>query len=128
MDFENIKKRDLFFLEEKIKNVSKKLKLIYENFKAYFPMIFKDKYYDNVLLLELIDRRLKIMEDNWHNVRYKEKCFTLGRIKVLRRLIKEYIELENSMFANKKVRKEILREKRKKLFTYFMNSFPNFWD
>ena len=108
----------------KIQNIFKKVKI----FLQYFSILKDENLEENSMIIKILDKRLELMENEWQNFEYKGKSFTLGRIKILRRLIKEYLRNEQASFKHLKDKKEYLNSKRKKILTYLSHSYPNFWN
>ena len=61
------------------------------NLRRYYSVVYKHRWWDYYFMLEMIDKMLEEREQHWvKNTHYVGDKFTLGRIKVLRRMYREY--------------------------------------
>lgn len=61
------------------------------NICRYIPVIYIHRWWDYYYMLEVMDKMLEDREQNWVvNTHYLGDAFTLGRIKVLRRMYAQY--------------------------------------
>ena len=61
------------------------------NLRRYHSVIYKHRWWDYYFMLEVMDKMLEEREQRWvKSTHYVGDRFTLGRIKVLRRMYKEY--------------------------------------
>ena len=61
------------------------------NLRRYYSVVYKHRWWDYYFMLEMIDKMLEEREQRWvKSTHYVGDRFTLGRIKVLRRMYKEY--------------------------------------
>lgn len=61
------------------------------NLRRYYGVVYKHRWWDYYFMLEMIDKMLEEREQRWtKSTHYVGDRFTLGRIKVLRRMYKEY--------------------------------------
>lgn len=61
------------------------------NLRRYYSVVYKHRWWDYYFMLEVIDKMLEEREQHWvKSTHYVGDRFTLGRIKVLRRMYKEY--------------------------------------
>ena len=75
------------YVAEPIKNVWRGLC----NLRRYHSVIYKHRWWDYYFMLEVMDKMLEEREQCWvKKTHYVGDRFTLGRIKVLRRMYKEY--------------------------------------
>lgn len=71
----------------RVKNVYRGLR----NLRRYYSVVYKHRWWDYYFMLEMIDKMLEEREQRWvKSTHYVGDRFTLGRIKVLRRMYKEY--------------------------------------
>ena len=75
-------------------NVVSRIKNIHRglcNLRRYYSVVYKHRWWDYYFMLEMIDKMLEEREQRWgSSTHYVGDKFTLGRIKVLRRMYKEY--------------------------------------
>ena len=61
------------------------------NLRRYYSVVYKHRWWDYYFMLEMIDKMLEEREQRWvKSTHYEGDAFTLGRIKVLRRMYKQY--------------------------------------
>ena len=61
------------------------------NLRRYYSVVYKHRWWDYYFMLEMIDKMLEEREQQWAtSTHYVGDKFTLGRIKVLRRMYKQY--------------------------------------
>ena len=61
------------------------------NLRRYYGVVYKHRWWDYYFMLEVMDKMLEEREQRWvTSTHYVGDKFTLGRIKVLRRMYKEY--------------------------------------
>lgn len=61
------------------------------NLRRYYSVVYKHRWWDYYFMLEMVDKMLEEREQRWgSSTHYVGDRFTLGRIKVLRRMYKEY--------------------------------------
>ena len=61
------------------------------NLRRYYSVVYKHRWWDYYFMLEMIDKMLEEREQRWvKSTHYVGDRFTLGRIKVLRRMYNEY--------------------------------------
>ena len=61
------------------------------NLRRYHSVIYKHRWWDYYFMLEVMDKMLEEREQCWvKKTHYEGDAFTLGRIKVLRRMYKQY--------------------------------------
>ena len=61
------------------------------NLRRYHSVIYKHRWWDYYFMLEVMDKMLEEREQHWvKSTHYVGDKFTLGRIKVLRRMYKQY--------------------------------------
>ena len=61
------------------------------NLRRYYSVVYKHRWWDYYFMLEMVDKMLEEREQRWvKSTHYVGDRFTLGRIKVLRRMYKEY--------------------------------------
>ena len=61
------------------------------NLRRYYSVVYKHRWWDYYFMLEMVDKMLEEREQRWgSSTHYVGDKFTLGRIKVLRRMYKEY--------------------------------------
>ena len=61
------------------------------NLRRYHRVIYKHRWWDYYFMLEVMDKMLEEREQCWvKKTHYVGDAFTLGRIKVLRRMFKQY--------------------------------------
>ena len=61
------------------------------NLRRYHSVIYKHRWWDYYFMLEVMDKMLEEREQRWvASTHYVGDKFTLGRIKVLRRMYKQY--------------------------------------
>ena len=61
------------------------------NLRRYHSVIYKHRWWDYYFMLEVMDKMLEEREQCWaKKTHYVGDKFTLGRIKVLRRMYKQY--------------------------------------
>ena len=76
-----------YYIVMPIKNVYRGI----SNLRRYHSVIYKHRWWDYYFMLEVIDKMLEEREQRWgSSTHYVGDKFTLGRIKVLRRMYKEY--------------------------------------
>ena len=62
-----------------------------DNLRRYHSVIYKHRWWDYYFMLEVMDKMLEEREQRWTaSTHYVGDKFTLGRIKVLRRMYKQY--------------------------------------
>ena len=75
------------YVAERVKNVWRGIC----NLRRYHSVIYKHRWWDYYFMLEVMDKMLEEREQRWvTSTRYVGDKFTLGRIKVLRRMYKQY--------------------------------------
>ena len=61
------------------------------NLRRYHSVIYKHRWWDYYFMLEVMDKMLEEREQCWvKKTHYVGDAFTLGRIKVLRRMFRQY--------------------------------------
>ena len=61
------------------------------NLRRYHSVIYKHRWWDYYFMLEVMDKMLEEREQCWaKKTHYVGDTFTLGRIKVLRRMFRQY--------------------------------------
>ncbi|NCB97517.1 MAG: hypothetical protein EOM36_04095 [Bacteroidia bacterium] len=61
------------------------------NLRSYYSVIYTHRWWDYYFMLEVMDKMLEEREQCWvKKTHYVGDTFTLGRIKVLRRMYREY--------------------------------------
>ena len=71
----------------RVKNVYRGI----SNLRRYYSVVYKHRWWDYYFMLEMVDKMLEEREQRWvKSTHYVGDRFTLGRIKVLRRMYKEY--------------------------------------
>ena len=61
------------------------------NLRRYHSVIYKHRWWDYYFMLEVMDKMLEEREQCWvKKTHYIGDAFTLGRIKVLRRMFRQY--------------------------------------
>ena len=61
------------------------------NLRRYYSVVYKHRWWDYYFMLEMVDKMLEERAQRWvKSTHYVGDRFTLGRIKVLRRMYKEY--------------------------------------
>lgn len=61
------------------------------NLRRYYGVIYTHRWWDYYFMLEVMDKMLEEREQCWvKKTHYVGDAFTLGRIKVLRRMYREY--------------------------------------
>lgn len=71
----------------RVKNVYRGI----SNLRRYHSVIYKHRWWDYYFMLEVMDKMLEEREQCWvKKTHYEGDAFTLGRIKVLRRMYKQY--------------------------------------
>ena len=75
-------------------NVVGRVKDVYRgisNLRRYHSVIYKHRWWDYYFMLEVMDKMLEEREQCWvKKTHYAGDTFTLGRIKVLRRMFRQY--------------------------------------
>ena len=75
-------------------NIVGRVKNVYRglcNLRRYYSVVYKHRWWDYYFMLEMVDKMLEEREQCWvKKTHYVGDTFTLGRIKVLRRMYKEY--------------------------------------
>lgn len=62
-----------------------------DNLRRYHSVVYKHRWWDYYFMLEVMDKMLEEREQCWvKKTHYVGDRFTLGRIKVLRRMYREY--------------------------------------
>ncbi len=89
------------------------------NLHRYHSVVYKHRWWDYYFMLEVMDKMLEEREQCWvKKTHYVGDRFTLGRIKVLRRMYKEY--RESSAWDDD----ELLR----RYLSRFARTVPRLWD
>ena len=71
----------------RVKNVYRGI----SNLRRYHSVIYKHRWWDYYFMLEVMDKMLEEREQCWvKKTHYVGDTFTLGRIKVLRRMFRQY--------------------------------------
>ena len=71
----------------RVKNVYRGI----SNLRRYHSVIYKHRWWDYYFMLEVMDKMLEEREQCWvKKTHYEGDTFTLGRIKVLRRMFRQY--------------------------------------
>ena len=71
----------------RVKNVYRGI----SNLRRYYSVVYKHRWWDYYFMLEMIDKMLEEREQCWvKKTHYVGDTFTLGRIKVLRRMFRQY--------------------------------------
>ena len=71
----------------RVKNVYRGI----SNLRRYHSVIYKHRWWDYYFMLEVMDKMLEEREQRWvKSTHYVGDRFTLGRIKVLRRMFRQY--------------------------------------
>jgi hypothetical protein len=90
--------------------------------KFFFKTIYNHRWWDYYFFQKLLDKQLEYLEAHYgKDSHFVGDCFTKGRIKILRKYLKEYIECDE-------FEENICQEKRKKFFRYFERNLERFWD
>lgn len=75
------------YVEQPVKDVYRGI----GNLRRYCVVIYKHRWWDYYFMLEVMDKMLEEREQCWvKKTHYVGDRFTLGRIKVLRRMYREY--------------------------------------
>jgi hypothetical protein len=90
--------------------------------KFFFKTIYKHRWWDYYFFQILLDAQLHFMEIHYgKDSHFVGDKFTKGRIIVLRKFLKDWIECDD-------FEKSDCKNKRKKFFRYFERNFEKFWD
>ena len=89
------------------------------NLRRYHSVIYKHRWWDYYFMLEVMDKMLEEREQCWvKKTHYVGDTFTLGRIKVLRRMYRQYRN-EGWVDEDKLLRRYLSR---------FARLVPRLWD
>ena len=98
------------------------LKESFYTLRFFFKTIWNHRWWDYYFFQKLIDKQLEFMEVNYGtNSHFMGDSFTRGRIIILRRFLKEWIECEDFDYGD-------CKDKRKKFFKHLERNFEKFWD
>ena len=91
----------------------------WQNLRRYGKVIYKHRWWDYYFMLEVMDKMLEEREQMWvEHTHYEGDTFTLGRIKVLRRMYRKYRD-EGWVDEDKLLRRYL---------SNFARAVPRLWD
>ena len=89
------------------------------NLRRYYSVVYKHRWWDYYFMLEVMDKMLEEREQCWvKKTHYVGDTFTLGRIKVLRRMFRQY------RTSDARDEDELLR----RYLSRFVRLVPRLWD
>jgi hypothetical protein len=98
------------------------LKESFDSVKFFARTIWKHRWWDYYFFQNLLDKQLEYLEVNYGtNSHFVGDNFTKGRIMVLRRYLKDWVECDD--FDENQC-----KNKRKRFFKYLERNIERFWD
>jgi hypothetical protein len=93
-----------------------------ESLRFFFKTIWNHRWWDYWHFQKLLDAQLRFMEEHYgKDSHFVGDCFTKGRIIILRKYLKDWIECDEFEY-------EVCRNKKKKFFKALERNFERFWD
>ena len=115
------------FIIDGIDNILSYFRIVKESLhsvKFFFTTIWNHRWWDYYFFQKLLDKQLEYLEVHYGNdSHFIGDTFTRGRIMVLRRYLKEWIECDDFEFDYTEC-----KEKRKRFFLHLERNIEKFWD
>jgi hypothetical protein len=98
--------------------------------RFFFKTIYEHRWWDYYFFQILLDAQLHFMEIHYgKDSHFVGDKFTKGRIIVLRKFLKDWIECDDLDESDESEKSNSdCKNKRKKFFRYFERNFEKFWD